>query len=287
MPQTQRALYPPSFQSYSHILTPRTSSPSSRHIASCTKTPTTYTPHSATTSLTSTPSLRPTPAKTPTAPVTAKRCPPTDPSTYQMNHQPPPRTATLIVKKPHCPSKAWNLRPLSSAPHSKKRPNNTPQYPLEQPPGSSTWSGMTTPLATTPYLPKRPRTCSLKTMTLAQPSTPWPMASSPPSTAALPSSPSSYENPSNAFGTKGSLWPSTTKKLSTSMPEPGTSWPWPASYPTRGASTVSSLQRTGPLWSHILYNAEGVGKSKWWQEGHLGSQSTSPTYTLLPITHAS
>ena len=71
--------------------------------------------------------------------------------------------ATLMEKKkPHHPSKAWNLHPSSSVPHLKKRPNNTPQYPPEQLPGSSDWSGVTTPPAINPYPPKRQRTYSSK-----------------------------------------------------------------------------------------------------------------------------
>ncbi len=113
------------------------------------------------------------------------------------------------------------------------------------------------------------------------------MALSPPSTATPPSLPSSYENLSNVSSSNGNSWPDVIKSLPASELGWGASWPWPASYPTRGASTTSSLQRMGPLWSHISFNAKGAGKSRWWQGGHVGSQSTSLTYTSLPITHTS
>src|SRR6266851_3528321 len=146
-------------------------------------------------------------------------------------------------------------------------------------------SGTTTPLATNPYPLKKQKISSSKTMTSAPPSTPQPMALSPPSTAMLPSSPSSCESRSNLFRTNGSSWPNEMKNSPASGQEE--SKPWPASYPTRGASTMLSLRRTGPLWSHTLYDAGGEGRLRWWQEGSPTSQSTSQKSTLLPITHAS
>src|SRR6266851_624406 len=67
----------------------------------------------------------------------------------------------------------------------------------------------------------------------------------------------------------------------------GTSKPRPAFYPTKDASTVSSLCRMGPLWSHVSYDAEGEGKSRWLWEGHTRSQSMSPKSSSLLITHTS